>query len=69
MTLTDIAFFVIKVRCWVVWDCNSRLGTLSHGRDFEPPRHKCKDMLITLRFYSQKPYFATALPVGSQSSR
>ncbi|PIC74140.1 hypothetical protein CSV69_12975 [Sporosarcina sp. P26b] len=26
---------------------------------------KCKDVLLTLRFYSQKPFFATALPDGS----
>ncbi|PIC85834.1 hypothetical protein CSV72_11505 [Sporosarcina sp. P20a] len=26
---------------------------------------KCKDVLLTLRFYSQKPSFVTALPDGS----
>ena len=26
---------------------------------------ECKDVLLTLRFYSQKPYFATALPAGT----
>ncbi|PIC75057.1 hypothetical protein CSV76_00150 [Sporosarcina sp. P17b] len=26
---------------------------------------KCKDVLLTLRFYSQKPFFVTALPAGS----
>ncbi|PIC81127.1 hypothetical protein CSV75_04935 [Sporosarcina sp. P18a] len=27
----------------------------------EPTVRKCKDMLLTLRFYSQKPFFVTAL--------
>ena len=26
---------------------------------------ECKDVLLTLRFYSQNPYFATALPAGT----
>ena len=29
---------------------------------------KCKDVLLTLRFYSQKPFFVTALPAGSARS-
>ena len=29
---------------------------------------RCKDMLLTLRFYSQKPFFVSALPAGAWES-